>query len=57
MWQLERLLQLLHKSSGKQQLEDFIDNSKFDALVEAVKHLCKFDEQEKLEIGTPSLAL
>ena len=38
-------------------LEEFIDTSMFDTVVDAVKDLCRFDAESRLEIGIPSLAL
>ena len=59
MRQLARLLLVLRARSHDKEdaLGDYIDTSKFDALVEAVKELCEFDQESQLDIGIPSLAL
>ena len=59
MRQLARLLQTLRLQSKSNDacLEEFIDTSMFDAVVNAVKDLCRFDAESRLEIGIPSLAL
>ena len=59
MRQLARLLQTLRiKAKNKNAtLQDYIDTSMFDALVDAVKELCQFNGESRLEIGIPSLAL
>ncbi|XP_068692751.1 uncharacterized protein [Montipora foliosa] len=59
MRQLARLLQTLRLQNKRNDatLEEFIDTSMFDTLVDAVKELCRFDEESRLEIGIPSLAL
>ena len=59
MRQLARLLKTLRGKSQNEvsQLEDYIDTSKFDELVLAVKDLCGFDAESRLDIGIPSLAL
>ncbi|XP_067043919.1 uncharacterized protein [Acropora muricata] len=59
MRQLARLLQTLRVQSKRTDacLEEFIDTSMFDAVVDAVKVLCRFDAESRLEIGIPSLAL
>ncbi|KAK2565527.1 hypothetical protein P5673_010614 [Acropora cervicornis] len=59
MRQLARLLQTLRVQSKRTDacLEEFIDTSMFDAVVDAVKDLCRFDAESRLEIGIPSLAL
>ena len=59
MRQLARLLQTLRLQNKRNDatLEEFINTSMFDALVDAVKDLCRFDAESPLEIGIPSLAL
>ena len=59
MRQLARLLQTLRVQSKRTDacLEEFIDTSMFDAVVDAVKVLCRFDAESRLGIGIPSLAL
>ena len=59
MRQLARLLTILRARSQEKEagLESFIDTAKFDDLVEAVKELCRFNEESRLDIGIPSLAL
>ena len=59
MQQLACLLQTLHLQNKRNDvtLEEFIDTSMFDALVDAVKDLCRFDTDSRLEIGIPSLVL
>ena len=59
MRQLARLLIVLRARSHEKEatLESFIDTSKFDDLVDAVKELCGFNQESRLEIGIPSLAL
>ena len=59
MRQLAHLLQTLRLQNKRNDatLEEFIDTSMFDALVDAVKELCRFEEESRLEIGIPSLAL
>ena len=59
MRQLARLLIVLWVRSHEKEatLQSFIDTSKFDDLVDAVKELCGFNQEPRLEIGIPSLAL
>lgn len=59
MRQLARLVQTLRLQSKRNDacLEEFIDTSMFDAVLDAVKDLCKFDAESRLGIGIPSLAL
>ena len=59
MRQLARLLTILRARSQEMEagLKSFIDTTKFDDLVEAVKELCRFNEESRLDIGIPSLAL
>ena len=59
MRQLARLLIVLWVRSHEKEatLQSFIDTSKFDDLVDAVKELCGFNQESRLEIGIPSLAL
>ncbi|XP_067038855.1 uncharacterized protein [Acropora muricata] len=59
MRQLARLLQTLCLQSKREDacLQEFIDTSMFDAVVDAVKDLCRFDAEAHLKIGIPSLAL
>ena len=59
MRQLARLLKTLRGKSQNEdsRLEDYINTSKFDELVLAVKDLCGFDAETRLDIGIPSLAL
>lgn len=59
MRQLARLLKTLRGKSQNEgsRLQDYIDTSKFDELVLAVKDLCGFDAESCLDIGIPSLAL
>ena len=59
MRQLARLLTILHARSQEREvgLESFIDTAKFDNLVEAVKELCRINEESRLDIRIPSLAL
>ena len=38
-------------------MQDFIDTSKFDKLIDAVKDLYGFNTESRLDIGIPSLAL
>ena len=59
MRQLARLLTILRARGQEKEvgLESFIDTPKFDDLVEAVKELCSFNEESRLDIGIPSPAL
>ena len=59
MRQLARRLKMLRGKSQNEdsRVEDYIDISKFDELVLAVKDLCGFDAESRLDIGIPSLAL
>jgi len=59
MRQLARLLLVLRARSHEKEatLLSFIDTSKFDDLVDAVKELCGFNQESRLDIGIPSLAL
>ena len=59
MRQLARLLQTLRfkNKTNDATLQEYIDTSMFDALVDAVKELCRFDAESRLDIGIPSLAL
>lgn len=61
MHQLARLLMKLREIGQEKEaeaaFEDYIDTSKFDVLVEAVKKLCEFDNKSRLDIGIPSLSL
>ena len=59
MHQLARLLTILCARSQEKEagLETFIDTLKFDDLVAAVKELCRFNEESRLDIGIQSLAL
>ena len=59
MRQLARLLLKLRARGHEKEaaLENFIDTSKFDDLIEAVKELCGFNQESRLDIGIPSLAL
>ena len=59
MRQLARLLQTLWIKAKKKDatLQDYIDTPMFDALVDAVKELCQFNTESRLEISIPSLAL
>ena len=57
MRQLARLLQTLRGKNEAANFEDFIDTSRFDELVAAVKDLCGFKEESRLDIDVPSLAL
>ena len=57
MRQLVRLMLRLQHKRNDATLEEFTDTSMFDALVDAVKDLCRFDKKSQLEIGIPSLAL
>ena len=59
MRQLAHLLQTLRfkNKTNDATLQEYIDTSMFDALVDAVKELCRFDAESRLDIGIPSLAL
>ena len=57
MHQLARFLQTLRKENEAANFEDFIDNARFDELVAAVKDLCGFKEESRLDIDVPLLAL
>ena len=57
MRQLARLLQTLRKENEAANFDDFIDTARFDELVAAVKDLCGFKEESRLDIDVPSLAL
>ena len=59
MRQLARLLQTLCLQSKREDscLQEFINTSMFDTVVDAVKDLCRFDAEAHLKIGIPSLAL
>ena len=59
MRQLARLLLKLRLRSQEKEatFENFIDTSKFDDLIEAVKELCGFNQESQLDIGIPFLAL
>ena len=59
MCQLARLLLKLRARSQEKRaaFENFIDTSKFDNLIEAVKELRGFNQESRLDIGIPSLAL
>ena len=57
MCQLARLLQTLRKENEATNFDDFIDTARFDELVAAVKDLCGFKEESRLDIDVPSLAL
>ena len=59
MRQLARLLVILRARSHEKEaaLKSYIDTSKFDDLIEAVKELCGFNQESRLDIGIPSLAL
>ena len=57
MRQLARLLQTLRKENEAANFDDFIDTARFDELVAAVKDLCGFKEESRLEIDVPSLAI
>ena len=59
MRQLARLLAVLRKRGQKNEavLEEFIDTSCFDKLVDGVRELCDFDLESRSEVGIPSLAL
>ena len=57
MRQLARLLQTLRKKDEAANFEEFIDTARFDDLVAAVRDLCGFQEESRLDIDVPSLAL
>ena len=57
MRQLARLLQTLREKNEAANFEDFIYTARFDELVAAVKDLCGFKEESRLDIDVPSLAL
>ena len=57
MRQLARLLQTLREKNKAANFEDFIYTARFDELVAAVKDLCGFKEESRLDIDVPSLAL
>jgi len=59
MRQLARLLMVLRARSHEEEaaLQNYIDTAKFDELIEAVKELCGFDQESRLNVGIPSLAL
>ena len=57
MRQLARLLRTLRKENEAANFDDFIDTARFDELVAAVKDLCGFKEESRLEIDVPSLAI
>ena len=59
MRQLARLLLKLRLRSQEKEATfgNFIDTSKFDDLIEAVKELCGFNQESQLDIGIPFLAL
>ena len=57
MCQLARLLQTLRKENEATNFADFIDTARFDKLVAAVKDLCGFKEESRLDIDVPTLAL
>ena len=57
MCQLARFLQTLRKENEAANFDDFIDTARFDELVAAVKDLCGFKEESRLEIDVPSLAI
>ena len=57
MRQSARLLQTLRKENEAANFDDFIDTARFDELVAAVKDLCGFKEESRLDIDVPSLAL
>ena len=57
MCQLARLLQTLRKQNEATNFADFIDTARFDKLVAAVKDLCGFKEESRLDIDVPFLAL
>ena len=57
MRQLARLLQTLRRKNEAANFEDFIDTARFDELAAAVRDLCGFKEESRLDIDVPSLAL
>ena len=58
MRQLARFLIILPRKLPKSNLEGYLKPEKFDELVEAVKMMCSFKEEDGgTKVGTPSLAL
>ena len=59
MRQLARVVLVLRKRVQRNEavLEEFIDAANFDTIVDAVRELCDFDPESRLDVGIPSLAL